>query len=93
MKRGRMMRKLTPMQIETLTTLYYGEVYVRRGHIRPATGPSVFIRDIIDHDGTRLTGRCGSRFKRRLIRWCNGADYEAVVLTDAGIKEMEKIDA
>lgn len=93
MKRGRTMRNLTPLQIETLTTIYYGEVYIRIVPVRLKNRSVVMVHDIIDHDGVRLTGRCHSLFKRKLLRWRNSAAFEAVVLTDAGIKEMEAIDA
>lgn len=93
MKRGRMMKKLTPLQIETLTTIYYGEAYIRIVPVRLKNGGTAMVHDIIDHDGVRLTGRCHSLFKRKLLRWCNSAAFEAVVLSNAGVKEMEAIDA
>lgn len=93
MKRGRVMRKLTTLQIDTLTKLYYGEVYVRHSSVRLKSGRTVLVQDIIDLDDIRLTSRCVSLFRRKLIRWCNHQDYEVVVLTNAGIKEMEAIDA
>ena len=85
------MRKLTPMQLETLTAFYYGEVLMQLTHKFRKPGP--FVEYLTYNDV--LTGRVRSLFKRKLLRRVNSVngDWQAVIVTPAGIKEMEAIDA
>lgn len=92
MKRGRIMRKLTPMQIETLKCFYYGEAHIVKKQQRLKRGNFVLMWDLYDSDGVRLTDRAQSLFKRKLLKW-GGMGDRTVFCTDAGIKEMEAIDA
>lgn len=85
------------MQLDTLTSLYYGEVSIRQAHVN-AKGVCYRLWDMLNADGVDISSRYQSLMKRRLIRWVRWPSpdqqmVQAIVLTPAGVKEMEAIDA
>ncbi len=93
------MRKLTPMQLETLTAFYYGEVEYINQQIRAPSGTIVAHAVFITSEAGNISGRVRSLFKRGLIKlhypkdMGEGVGGFIVFVTPAGIKEMEAIDA
>jgi hypothetical protein len=91
------MPKLTAMQLDTLTSFYYGEVLIKPApYQKDGTRNGLWV--MFDADGVAVHGRIISLHRRRLIKWVRwpSPDQEmvqAIILTPAGIKEMEAIDA
>lgn len=95
--RLRTMRKLTPMQLDTLTSFYYGEVFIRPAAYQ-INGTRARLWDMFDVDGACLSSRYQSLLKRRLIRWVRwpSPDQEmvqAIMCTPEGEKEVEAANA
>jgi len=86
------MKSLTPMQLETLAAFYYGEVEITH-HASPSRRGSIHMWPVYYHGDKIITGRVPSLRKRRLIRTVQRSDCTVVMLTKAGVYEMEKIDA
>ena len=88
--RLRTMRKLTPMQLETLASFYYGEVVMLRSQNKFSSGR---LWEFHNFEGVDITSRVRSLSRRRLIKFAGDKQAAAMILTPAGIAEMEAIDA
>jgi len=92
---GRNIKPLTPMQLETLTAFYYGEVKI--SIVIRSSSKAAYFKYMCY--GVDITGRVTSLFRRGLIKryWPKGMGPGIggfiVFVTPAGIKEMEAIDA
>ena len=91
----RTMRALTPMQLDTLTRIFYGEFYIVRCTLTSKSGGKVETFEFRDQFTAQvITGRVTSLFRRRLIQnsWMNSGRDRATYVTPKGIAELAKHD-